>query len=158
MCYVTNWAFYRKGEGKFVPEQLDPSLCTHIVYAFATLEPERLIMKEFDMWADIENSKYFNQLLKSLTNSLQIFMKGSTLLVHQLCCHWVVGLTPMETNTPDLSMMVLPDENLWLVPLVSCGVMVSRVCIWIGITLFVGRVTALRVEAPINPISPNWSK
>lgn len=58
MCYVTNWAFYRKGEGKFVPEQLDSRLCTHIVYAFATLEPERLIMKEFDMWADIENSKY----------------------------------------------------------------------------------------------------
>lgn len=58
MCYVTNWAFYRKGEGKFVPENLDQRLCTHIVYAFATLDPERLIMKEFDMWADIENSKF----------------------------------------------------------------------------------------------------
>jgi chitinase len=58
VCHTTNWAFYRKGEGKFVPENLDFSLCTHVVYSFATLDPEQFIMLEFDPWADVENRLY----------------------------------------------------------------------------------------------------
>lgn len=58
VCYFTNWAFYRKAEGKFVPEHLDSQLCTHIVYAFASLDPEILTIKEFDPWADIDNDLY----------------------------------------------------------------------------------------------------
>lgn len=58
ICHITNWSFYRKGEGKFVPENLDSSLCTHIVYSFATLEPESLELREFDPWGDIENQLY----------------------------------------------------------------------------------------------------
>lgn len=56
ICYITNWAFYRKADGKFVPEHIDQRLCTHVVYAFASLDPEKLLMKEFDPWADIDNS------------------------------------------------------------------------------------------------------
>lgn len=56
-CYFTNWAFYRKGEGKFVPENIDQSLCTHIIYSFSSLEADSLLMKEFDPWADIDNGK-----------------------------------------------------------------------------------------------------
>lgn len=56
-CYFTSWASYRKKEGKFVPEHLDPRLCTHIIYAFASLDPETLTIQPFDTWADIENSK-----------------------------------------------------------------------------------------------------
>nr|AUF41628.1 chitinase 4 [Rhynchophorus ferrugineus] len=58
VCYVTNWAFYRKSEGKFVPEHIDQRLCTHIVYAFGTLDPENLVLKEFDAWADLDNNLY----------------------------------------------------------------------------------------------------
>ncbi|KAJ8920078.1 hypothetical protein NQ315_011732 [Exocentrus adspersus] len=58
VCYVTNWAFYRKAEGKFVPEHIDQRLCTHVVYAFATLDPDKLLMKEFDPWADLDNNLY----------------------------------------------------------------------------------------------------
>lgn len=56
-CYFTNWAFYRKGDGKFVPENLDSSLCTHIIYSFSSLEADSLLLKEFDPWADVENGK-----------------------------------------------------------------------------------------------------
>ena len=56
VCYVTSWAFYRKGEGKFVPEHLDTRLCTHIIYAYAGLNPDTLLIHSFDPWADIENS------------------------------------------------------------------------------------------------------
>ena len=54
---MTSWAFYRRGDGKFVPENIDTRLCTHVVYAYASLSPDELIAKEFDPWADVTNSK-----------------------------------------------------------------------------------------------------
>ena len=32
VCYYINQAPYRQNEGRFVPEDLDPSLCTHMIY------------------------------------------------------------------------------------------------------------------------------
>nr|AFO53261.1 chitinase-3 [Sinohyriopsis cumingii] len=42
VCYYTNWAQYRPGQGKFVPEDIDPNLCSHIIYAFAKLNGNQL--------------------------------------------------------------------------------------------------------------------
>jgi len=36
VCYYTNWAQYRAGM-RFFPEDIDPHLCTHIIYSFAKL-------------------------------------------------------------------------------------------------------------------------
>ncbi|KAG8229921.1 hypothetical protein J437_LFUL009655 [Ladona fulva] len=58
VCYFTNWAWYRKGESKFVPEHVDPRLCTHLVYAFASLDPHKLEIVPFDPWADLDNNFY----------------------------------------------------------------------------------------------------
>ncbi|XP_026329984.1 probable chitinase 10 isoform X2 [Hyposmocoma kahamanoa] len=58
VCYMTSWAFYRRGDGKFVPEHIDSRLCTHVVYAYASLTPDNLVAKEFDPWADINNNLY----------------------------------------------------------------------------------------------------
>ncbi|XP_014210222.1 probable chitinase 10 [Copidosoma floridanum] len=58
VCYLTSWAMYRKGEGKFVPEHIDARLCTDVVYAFAGLNPETLMLHPFDSWADIDNNLY----------------------------------------------------------------------------------------------------
>ena len=49
VCYFTNWAQYRPDEGKFTPENIDPSLCTHIIYAFAIIKDKT--MKPFE-WND----------------------------------------------------------------------------------------------------------
>lgn len=58
VCYFTNWAWYRPGVGKFLPENIDPELCTHIVYGFAVLNRDSLTMVPHDSWADIDNRFY----------------------------------------------------------------------------------------------------
>lgn len=42
LCYMTSWSGKRPGSGKFTPEDIDGSLCTHVIYAFATLKDHRL--------------------------------------------------------------------------------------------------------------------
>jgi chitinase len=38
LCYYTNWSQYRPEEGRFVPENIDVTLCTHLIYAFAKID------------------------------------------------------------------------------------------------------------------------
>lgn len=41
------------------PDDIDPTLCTHIMYGFATLDANTLLLKAYDTWADIDNSKLY---------------------------------------------------------------------------------------------------
>ena len=43
--------------GRMTPDDIDPALCTHIMYGFATLDTSTLLLKAYDTWADIDNSK-----------------------------------------------------------------------------------------------------
>lgn len=52
-CYMTSWSQKRPGAGKFTPENIDASLCTHVIYAFGTLKDHRLTEGE-----DKEGEKY----------------------------------------------------------------------------------------------------
>jgi len=61
ICYYTNWSAYRTIPASFLPSDLDPTLCTHIVYSFALLDPESLEMVESDPWLDID-SGFFEQV------------------------------------------------------------------------------------------------
>lgn len=42
MCYMTSWSIKRPGAGKFTPDNIDPSLCTHVIYAFGSLKDFKL--------------------------------------------------------------------------------------------------------------------
>lgn len=61
VCYFTNWSFYREGNGKFLPENVDANLCTHVVYGFAVLDSNSLTIK-------MQNPSIDNQLYKRVTN------------------------------------------------------------------------------------------
>nr|AXB87806.1 chitinase 8 [Sogatella furcifera] len=54
VCYVSSWAVYRQEGGKFTIEDLDPQLCTHLVYAFAGLDAEKSVIKSLDPYNDLE--------------------------------------------------------------------------------------------------------
>ncbi|XP_061074701.1 acidic mammalian chitinase-like [Conger conger] len=61
-CYFTNWSQYRPGIGKYLPANVDPFLCTHLLYAFSILNHNNeLTMYE---WNDDVLYKAFNDLKK----------------------------------------------------------------------------------------------
>ena len=54
VCYWGTWANYRPVEGKFTPESVDGSLCTHLIYSFAGLDTSKWAIKSLDTWMDLE--------------------------------------------------------------------------------------------------------
>uniref|UniRef100_A0A8C2ZVW3 Acidic mammalian chitinase n=1 Tax=Cyclopterus lumpus TaxID=8103 RepID=A0A8C2ZVW3_CYCLU len=60
VCYFTNWSQYRPGAGKYLPANVDPNLCTHLIYAFSIINPSNeLVTYE---WNDDVLYKSFNEL------------------------------------------------------------------------------------------------
>ncbi|XP_045465112.1 mucin-5AC isoform X2 [Harmonia axyridis] len=57
VCYYTNWSVYRPGTAKFSPQNINPYLCTHLIYAFGGFTKENTL-KPFDKYQDIEKGGY----------------------------------------------------------------------------------------------------
>lgn len=53
VCYWGTWANYRPNQGKFTPEDIDPSLCTNLIYSFAGLDPNTWSIKSLDPFMDL---------------------------------------------------------------------------------------------------------
>jgi len=68
VCYFTNWATYRQtGSGKFDPEDIDPNICTHIIYGFAVLDSNTLLMKSHDPYADMSDGYSGKDMYRKVT-------------------------------------------------------------------------------------------
>nr|XP_006628611.1 PREDICTED: acidic mammalian chitinase-like [Lepisosteus oculatus] len=60
VCYFTNWSQYRPGTGRFLPDNVDPHLCTHLIYAFSVINyANELVTYE---WNDETLYQSFNAL------------------------------------------------------------------------------------------------
>ncbi|XP_065572710.1 probable endochitinase [Artemia franciscana] len=51
-CYYGSWAVYRPGNGKYDVENIDPEICTDLVYTFAGLSSDNRIVS-LDEWNDL---------------------------------------------------------------------------------------------------------
>ncbi|XP_059934417.1 LOW QUALITY PROTEIN: chitotriosidase-1 [Mesoplodon densirostris] len=70
VCYFTNWAQYRQGAARFLPKDVDPKLCTHLIYAFAGMTNHQLSSiawnDETSLYKEFNSSKKMNPKLKTL--------------------------------------------------------------------------------------------
>ncbi|KAM9364889.1 putative chitinase 10 [Pholidichthys leucotaenia] len=70
VCHMTNWAQYRPGNGRFTPDNIDPFLCTHVIYALATINSFNQITpiewNDEQQFVMLNNLKNFNPALKTL--------------------------------------------------------------------------------------------
>uniref|UniRef100_A0A672J9N9 Acidic mammalian chitinase n=1 Tax=Salarias fasciatus TaxID=181472 RepID=A0A672J9N9_SALFA len=74
VCYFTNWSQYRPGTGKFMPSNVEPNLCTHLIYAFAGInEANELTTIE---WNDDVLYKSFNGLKQRNPNLKTLLAVG----------------------------------------------------------------------------------
>ncbi|KAI4590646.1 hypothetical protein MJG53_001695 [Ovis ammon polii x Ovis aries] len=70
VCYFTNWAFSRPGSASILPRDLDPFLCTHLVFAFASMNNNQIVPKdpldEKILYPEFNKLKERNRGLKTL--------------------------------------------------------------------------------------------
>ena len=72
VCYLSNWAQYRPGVGRFLPSHTDAAICTHLVYAFASMQGNQLKPYEWNddgpggLYEQLNNLKRYNPELKTL--------------------------------------------------------------------------------------------
>ncbi|XP_028923995.1 chitinase-3-like protein 1 [Ornithorhynchus anatinus] len=70
VCYYTNWSQFRPGTGAFLPEDIDTSLCTHIIYSFAGMgtngEIDTLEWNDVTLYETFNDLKTKNAKLKTL--------------------------------------------------------------------------------------------
>lgn len=52
VCYFGSWAVYRPGNGKIDISEIDPTLCTHLIYTFVGIGEDGSV-RILDGWADL---------------------------------------------------------------------------------------------------------
>lgn len=93
VCYYTNWSYKRPGIGKFEPENIDPNLCTHIIYAFAHLNNDYKIVATEEADESTGNQKGLYERVLALKT------KNPNLKVLLAVGGWMMGPTLFRTLT-----------------------------------------------------------
>lgn len=73
MGYFTNWAQYRPGVASYMPEQMNSSLYTHVVFAFAGVDPESLTLRQTE-FNDKEMYSRLQRHLRSTNPNIKVIL------------------------------------------------------------------------------------
>ncbi|XP_072133763.1 acidic mammalian chitinase-like [Mobula birostris] len=69
-CYFTNGAQYRSGLARYLPEDINPFVCTHLIYAFAVIDEDNEVVttmkNDVDCYKTFNGHKKRNKNLKTL--------------------------------------------------------------------------------------------
>ena len=65
VCYWATWAYYRPGHGQFNLKNINPSLCTNLVYSFVGIDDDTLENKVLDPHFDLENNSGLGMMGKA---------------------------------------------------------------------------------------------
>ena len=96
LCYFTNWSYKRPGMGKFSPEDVDPTLCTHMVFAFATIKENKLAPSEDNDTGDIDGTYSRIMKLRERNPKLKILLAVGG---------WAFGSKPFQDLTQNIFRM-----------------------------------------------------
>ncbi|KAJ8008089.1 hypothetical protein DPEC_G00101140 [Dallia pectoralis] len=81
VCYFTNWSQYRSGIGKFLPDNIDPQMCTHLIYAYSiinsTNEMDILEQDDVTLYSSFNGLKKRFTIMVSTPANRQKFIQSS---------------------------------------------------------------------------------
>ena len=107
-CYYTNWSYRRPGMGQFTPEDMDANMCTHIVFAFATIKDNKIAASEDTDVGDAFTEGTYDRImrLKETNPKLKVLLAVGG---------WAFGSEPFRELTSNLFRMVcLINDNEYL--------------------------------------------
>ncbi len=142
----TNWAYNRPDQGKFQPEDTASDLCTHIVYCFAVLNKDTLLMKQQDSFVDSDLGKRIFSLIKNEISKLWLFFQVFTNVWQTLKrpikrSSWAlaVGMILKVKSIPDWCLIQHQEQSSLLIPYSFSSKTILMVLISIGNIQNVGR-------------------
>jgi chitinase len=97
VCYYTNWSQYRPEGAKFFPESMEPKLCTHIIFAFGSMNNSKVGAFE---WND-DDTEWSKGMY---TRMMALKSKNPKLKISLAIGGWNTGPEPFST--------IVHDENL----------------------------------------------
>ncbi|KAH8037392.1 hypothetical protein HPB51_009947 [Rhipicephalus microplus] len=75
VCYFPTWSFFRQGRGHYTPEDIDPRLCTHIIYGFTSLDSDPLHHSDAEKIADVKfHLRNRTLALKTVNRRLKVLL------------------------------------------------------------------------------------
>ncbi|XP_041362147.1 chitotriosidase-1-like [Gigantopelta aegis] len=85
-CYYSSFAQTRNGIGKFLPENIDPFLCTHMIFAFVDISPNGRDLIAFN-WNDVGDNGLYQR-------TISLKQKNPALKVLLAVGGWQIGSKP----------------------------------------------------------------